>query len=111
MCELESGSAKLLRVYVEGGVEKVVTNPGTGNAILVLDADTGEELQYREFENDGNVQDIVVNLDTDGWVDTFTTFDYRFDMINKDGTDGCPFFGYPRIRGRFAQYSYDLSER
>ena len=52
MCQLAgttcgvSGSSKAIRIYMDQGVEKVVTVPGPRAAILVLDATTGAEVCF-----------------------------------------------------------------
>ena len=45
-CHMNDGSAKMVKVYMDQGTEKVVTVPSPRTSLLILDAKTGEQLAF-----------------------------------------------------------------
>ena len=45
-CQLNNASFKAMRIYTEGGVEKVASVPGKNTVFVVLNVATGAEIAY-----------------------------------------------------------------
>jgi len=53
------GSMKTMRVFMDNGVEKVISSPGTGADIIIVNAADGTKSAYKNFSGfTGNFQDV-----------------------------------------------------
>jgi len=114
-CNLNDGSVKNMRVFTDGGVEKVVGLPTSRSILLILDAVTGAEIAYSGdglstgFIGDGTANDIEVEKNASGIVTGYVTSGLRAVPIQTDNGVACGPDGCSVITGSFTKYKADLS--
>ena len=99
---------KTMRVYMDNGVEKVISAPGTGATVIAVNVADGSKSVYKNFGGNLNFQDIEPMF-TGGAVTGFGVTGLQHGVTIPSGTGGCiAASGCSVIRGHVSQLSADL---
>jgi len=107
------GSMKTMRVYMDNGVEKVVSAPGTANDVIIVNVSDGSKSAYHSFGDSwqhANFQDIEPVIQN-GQVTGFGVTGLDSTYVVPQGTGGCTkSSGCGTIFGHTSMLSADASK-
>lgn len=107
------GSMKTMRVFMDDGVEKVVSSPGTKNDVIIVNAADGTKSAFKEFDAEwpkSSFQDIVPVMKKNGKLLGFGVTGLDGTYTVPKGTGGCTKnAGCDSIFGHTALLSKDLT--
>jgi len=89
ICDRQTvGSMKTMRVFMDNGVEKVVSSPGTGAAVIVVNAVDGTKSAFKKFNFSGSFQDVEPITEA-GKVTGYAVTGLDSSVTVPKGTGGC----------------------
>ena len=78
-----------MRVFMDNGVEKVISSPGTAADVIIVNTDDGTKVDYKNFSDfSGNFQDIEP-LMVNGAVTGYGVTGLHFGYTVPKGEGGC----------------------